>query len=121
MADEMRTAARTTEADAGSVLFGTWELQVKTPFGQHPATLDLRPDNTGSISSKLGDVSLQDLQTAADSFTAGVAYPYQGRTFNAKITGHVEGHSLNGQINVDMPIAPALKFTGEKRSAVNDQ
>lgn len=115
MSDNSTFISSADTTGAGSVLFGSWELQVKTPFGAHPATLDLHPDGTGSINSKLGNVALEDLQTAGDGFNAGVAYTYQGRTFNAKITGRVEGHGLSGQINVDMPIAPALKFTGEKK------
>ncbi|MDQ3754913.1 MAG: hypothetical protein M3371_09295 [Acidobacteriota bacterium] len=109
------TGKATGELGETSGLYGTWQLEVKTPFGQHPATLNLQPDDTGNIDSKLGNVPLENLATNGDSFNAKVAYSYQGRTYTAKITGHVEGHNLNGQINVDFPMAPAIKFMGEKQ------
>ena len=105
----------TGELGATCGLYGTWQLEVKTPFGQYPATLNLQPDGTGSIDSKLGNVPLESFETNGDSFNAKVAYNYQGRTYDAAVKGSIEGPTLAGQINVDFPMAPALKFTGEKQ------
>ncbi|MGH9945294.1 MAG: hypothetical protein ACRD9R_23325 [Pyrinomonadaceae bacterium] len=105
----------TGELGATSGLYGTWQLEVKTPFGQHPATLNLAPDGTGNIDSKIGSVPLGNLQVEGDGFTADVSYPYQGRTYTAKVKGHSTDGHIDGTVNIDLPLAPALKFTGMRQ------
>jgi zinc protease len=127
-----RAAAHTAGRDAtaagdtaggsttGGALYGTWELDVKTPFGQHPATLTLargeggRPE--GHILSRLGDARLDDIRLDAESVEANVSIRLQGRDFGARLSARAEGDRLTGEIKVkDMPVAPALKFTGAKK------
>ena len=99
-------------------LVGTWNLQVATPFGTHPATLVF--EGTGGvlnahISSRLGDAPLGDLSVGEDnSFNATVSLDFQGKPYDANISGRVDGDKLDGTIKVKIPIAPPIKYTGTR-------
>ncbi len=100
-------------------LEGTWNLEVSTPFGKHPATLVLARDGdgslTGNIDSRLGNAPLRDISAAdGDSFDATVALDFQGRNYEASIGGRAAGDQLDGTIKVKLPIAPPIKFTGTR-------
>lgn len=102
-------------------MVGTWNLQVMTPFGKHPATLTFAPSGgddgalTGHIASQMGNVPLTNLTSDARGFDAQVALNFQGRTFAARIAGLVNGDQLDGTIKVnDMPIAPTIRYTGTR-------
>jgi hypothetical protein len=113
-------AANGTAAGGSDGLLGTWDLDVKTPFGQHPATLTLARgaggEVAGSIKSRLGDGELSQINAAGEGVTAVVTLALQGRTFDAQVSARVEGGLMTGTIKVsNLPIpAPALKFTGKK-------
>lgn len=114
-------AANNTAANGSDALLGTWELDVKTPFGQHPATLTLARgaggEMAGAIKSQLGDGELSQINVEGEGVTAVVTLALQGRTFDAQVSGRVEGAQMTGTIKVsNLPIpAPALKFTGKKQ------
>ena len=99
-------------------LVGTWNLEVATPFGKHPATLVF--EGTGGalsahISSRLGDAPLEGLTVTHDGFDARVQMKVQGKPYEAGITGQVESNdSLTGTIKVKLPIAPPIKYTGRR-------
>ncbi len=101
-------------------LVGTWNLEVATPFGKHPATLVF--EGTGGalsahISSRLGDAPLESLTVTHDGFDARVTMEFQGKPYNASIKGQVENNdALNGTIKVKLPIAPTIKYTGTRAS-----
>ena len=62
---------------------GTWNLEVATPFGKHPATLVFARNDgslTGSIDSRLGLAALNDISTNGDSFSATISIELQGRS-----------------------------------------
>jgi hypothetical protein len=109
-----------TTANAGGELFGTWNLDVKTPFGQYPATLVLTRGAgggvEGSIKSQLGDGALSDVRSVGAGFEATISLTLQGRAFDARVSASATGDELSGTIKVNnLPIpAPALKFTGKK-------
>lgn len=99
-------------------LYGTWTLEVKTPIGQHPATLTLSAGADGAaggaISSQLGDAQLSELRLDGDNFEAAISLTLQGRPYDARVSGQVTGGQMIGTIKINMPIAPPLKFTGTK-------
>lgn len=117
-------AAATAAAEGGAAassgdMFGVWNLDVKTPFGQHPATLTLARGADGApagdIKSQLGDAALAGIELADDGLEADISIRLQGRDFAARLSAQVSGNRMDGKIKVrDMPIAPALKFTGTK-------
>lgn len=113
-------AAKNAGGEQGALL-GTWDLDVKTPFGQHPATLTLARgaggEVSGSIKSQLGDGELSQTRVEGENVSAVVTLSLQGRTFDAQVSASVEGARMTGSIKVsNLPIpAPALKFTGTKR------
>lgn len=99
-------------------LEGTWNLEVATPFGKHPATLVFaRGDDgalNGHIDSRLGNAPLQNLNAEDDSFDALVALDFQGRNYEAAIGGRAAGDQLDGSIKVKFPLAPTIAFTGAR-------
>ena len=99
---------------------GTWALQVETPFGTQPATLTFKRERGGAlgghIKSQLGDAPLSGLNETDAGFDAVVSLAVQGRTYEAKIDGQTEGDLINGTINVKLPLAPRIKFTGTRAS-----
>ncbi len=103
-------------------LFGTWDLNVNTPFGQHTATLTLARGADGSaapagdIKSQLGNAALAGIEISGGNLEADISIHLQGRDFAARLSAEVSGNAMSGKIKVrDMPIAPALKFTGTKQ------
>jgi hypothetical protein len=98
-------------------MVGSWNLQVATPFGTHPATLVFEGTGgalNGRINSRLGDAPLENLSVTHDSFEATVALEVQGRPYQANINGRIENDLINGTIKVKLPIAPPIKYTGTR-------
>ncbi|HLL77643.1 MAG TPA: pitrilysin family protein [Pyrinomonadaceae bacterium] len=116
--ERQTTAAQRADAGADSLL-GVWNLDVQTPFGQHPATLTLQRDAdgtaTGDVTSRLGRVELSGVSLSAEGFEASAAHNFQGREYTARVSGRLEGEQLAGTIKVNLPIAPPLKFTGTRQ------
>ena len=100
-------------------LVGTWNLEVATPFGKHPATLVF--EGTGGalsahIVSRLGDAPLESLTVTHDGFDANVNVDFQGKSYGATIKGQVEDDSINGTIKVKLAIAPTINYSGTRAS-----
>jgi hypothetical protein len=99
-------------------LVGTWNLEVATPFGKHPATLIFEGTGgalTAHINSRLGDAPLEGLTVTHDGFDARVQMEFQGKSYEASIKGQVEDNeSLSGTIKVKLPIAPPIRYTGTR-------
>jgi hypothetical protein len=98
-------------------LVGTWNLEVATPFGKHPATLVFEGTGgalTAHISSRLGDAPLESLTVTHDGFDARVQMEFQGKSYAAGIKGQVEDDSINGTIKVSLPIAPTIRYNGTR-------
>ena len=99
--------------NAGLGFAGTWELEVNTPFGKHPATLTLTPEG-GDIQSRLGNIALDDLKYEGDSFPAPLAYHTHGRIYTATVAAHPLDGRIEGVFKVALPLAPPVKFTGHR-------
>ncbi|HEX8473158.1 MAG TPA: hypothetical protein VF666_03940 [Pyrinomonadaceae bacterium] len=99
-------------------MVGTWNLEVMTPFGKHPATLTFERNGDGSmrgrIASQMGNVPLSNITSDEQSFDADVSLDFQGRTFDARIAGQVANKQLDGTIKVNMPGAPMIRYTGTR-------
>lgn len=98
-------------------LAGTWNLEVSTPFGKHPATLILEREADGNfgghIDSRLGTATLGGVSAnAAGGFDAIVTLELQGRAYEARVNATVEGGRMDGTIKVNIPLAPPARFTG---------
>ena len=113
-----QAAAGGAGAQSGD-LFGVWNLDVKTPFGQHPATLTLARGADGAaagdIKSQLGDAALTGIELGGGRVAADISIRLQGRDFAARLSAEAAGDGMTGTIKVrDFALAPALKFTGTK-------
>lgn len=100
-------------------LVGTWNLEVATPFGKHPATLRFEGTGgalSGSIDSRLGNAPLEGLTVTHDGFDATVSLDIQGKTYDAAINGQVADDSINGTIKVKLMLAPTINYTGTRAS-----
>lgn len=99
------------------MLEGTWELEVDTPFGKHPAMLTIeRGDDTPSatINSRLREIALTDIKVNGGDFEAEASYDFCGKTYTARLQGQAEGDQMSGTINVRFPFAPKVRFTGRR-------
>lgn len=98
---------------------GTWNLEVATPFGKHPATLIFERAGDGNaltahITSQVGVINLRDLNETADGFNANASYDFKGTTYTAKVTGTADGDRLDGTIKISLAIAPTIRYTGTR-------
>ena len=96
---------------------GTWNLEVNTPFGTHPATLVLERAGdglTGHVRSQIGTTALSDIRVTGNTFEAMASHDFRGRNYTARVSGSAEGERLNGTIQVNFPLAPAARFTGTR-------
>ena len=116
--ERQTTAAQIADAGADALL-GVWNLDVKTPLGQHPATLTLRRDTdgttSGDIASKLGSVGLHDVALEAAGFEAAATHNFQGKDYGARVSARLDGAQLSGTIKISHPLVPQLKFTATKQ------
>ena len=101
-------------------LAGTWNLEVSTPFGRHPATLVIERGGDGSLSgtidSRLGTAPLHNLAVSGEGFDALITMDFQGKPYEATIGALADGDRIEGTIKVKLPIAPPLKFNGTRAS-----
>jgi hypothetical protein len=98
-------------------LVGTWNIEVATPFGKHPATLRFEGTGgalSGNLDSKLGNAPLEGLTVTHDGFDATVSVDFQGTQYGAAIKGQVEDDSINGTIKVKLAIAPTINYSGTR-------
>ena len=100
-------------------LAGTWNLEVSTLFGKHPATLVLEREAGGQIGghidSRLGNATLAGVSANdAGGFDAVVTLELQGRAYEARVNATVEDGRMDGTIKVNIPLAPPARFTGTR-------
>ena len=98
-------------------LVGTWNLEVATPFGKHPATLVFEGAGgalNAHIDSRLGTAPLNNLSVTHDGFDATVTMEFQGKPYAASINGQIDGNDMSGTIKVKLPIVPLIKYTGTR-------
>lgn len=98
-------------------LAGTWQVQIKSPLGDQPATLIIEQDGgaySGSMNSSMGSVNLSDIKVNGEEFNAAVSLKIQGMSIDAKIKGRAAGDEISGTISVSMPMAPSATFTGTR-------
>jgi len=100
-------------------LAGTWNLEISTPFGKHPATLVLEREADGNfgghIDSRLGCATLGGVSAnPTGGFDAVITLELQGRTYEARVNATVEDSRIDGTIKVNIPMAPPARFTGTR-------
>jgi hypothetical protein len=99
-------------------LIGTWNVEVATGFfGTHPATLVFREAGaglSGSINSRLGERPLEDLSVTPEGFASKVSLEVKGKVYDARMTGLVSGDEISGEIKVNMPLAPTVRYNGTR-------
>jgi hypothetical protein len=109
-------AANQTNADAEIV--GTWALQVSSPFGVQPITFTVaRTGNllSGEMRHERGAADVSEIHVRGPEFNARAAITLKGTRITADIDGRIEGAQMNATVNVHLPLAPAVKFTGVKQ------
>jgi hypothetical protein len=113
--------ARANEGDAAD-LVGTWLLQISTPFGTQPITFTVERAGgvlSGTMTHERGAADVSDIRLRGQEFSALAAVTLKGTRVTADIDGRIEGARMSGTVKVHLPIAPPVKFTGDK-IAVSD-
>jgi len=106
-------AANQTSAEAE--IIGTWALQVSSPFGIQPITFIVERAGgalTGVMRHERGAADISDIHVRGHEFDAIAAITLKGMRITADIAGRIAGAQINGTVNVHLPLAPVVKFTG---------
>lgn len=96
---------------------GEWSLTINVPGGSVPATLVVSRNGShlsGQIESEMGDGKFDEMMLDGTTFGALVVFRMQGQTIEGKVSGDVEGTEINGTIELSIPGAPPLTFSGNK-------
>ncbi len=99
-------------------IVGTWELQLSTPFGIQSVTFIVERAGAalnGTMRHERGTAEVKDIKLTGQEFSAHAAVDLKGSHMTAEIAGRIEGAEMNGMVKVNLPIAPAVKFTGVKQ------
>ena len=110
----------TSKADAADII-GTWALQLSTPFGIQPITFTVTRTGdrlSGVMRHERGAADVSDIKQHGDEFSGLASITLKGTRITADVQGRIAGTQMDGTVNVHLPIAPPVKFTGKK--AVSD-
>lgn len=104
-----------------SNLVGSWTLQIAAPNGQTlPATLVINRNGNalgGTVKTPIaGETTLSNLTLNGKDFNAALSIEMQGQKIDAKLTGSADNNKMTGSINLAIPNAPALPFTGTRQT-----
>ncbi len=115
--------ANATASSSGNAanLIGSWTLQITAPNGQTlPATLVINRNGNalgGTVKTPLaGETVLNNLTLNGKDFDAALSIEMQGQKIDAKLTGSTDNNKMTGSINLAVPNAPALPFTGTRQT-----
>ena len=91
---------------------GTWQLTMETPFGVQTPLLEVKDDNTGTLTGTAGSTPLEQLNVDGQSlsFTAKVATPMG--SFPVSFSASVEGDKMSGVYETMMG---KTDFTGVRK------
>lgn len=96
---------------------GEWSLTINVPGGSVPATLVVAREGarlSGQIQSEMGDGRFDEMMIDGTTFGALLVFQTQGRTIEGKVSGDAEADEINGTIELSVPGAPPLTFTGTR-------
>lgn len=116
------SAGKRKDADAGdnakaADLSGEWAISIGVPGGQMPATLTIERSGdsyAGTLTSQMGAGRFDRIVLDGQSFGALLAFEMQGQTVEGKVAGDIDGEEIGGTIELSIPGAPALSFSGNK-------
>ena len=107
------------QTNANAEIVGVWALQVSSPFGMQPITFTVERAAGGALTGEMrherGAAKVSDIRVRGAEFTARAAITLKGTRITADINGRIEGTQISGNVSVNLPLAPAVKFTGTKQ------
>ncbi|MFN0095512.1 MAG: hypothetical protein ACKVVT_12155 [Dehalococcoidia bacterium] len=79
---------------------GTWNITIKTPMGDRPATLTLESAGglSGTFSNQRGSGPIYDASAEGDSFTCSADFEGAMGKMKLVFKGTVAGDNLNGEV-----------------------
>ncbi|HYX40332.1 MAG TPA: hypothetical protein VE821_01480 [Pyrinomonadaceae bacterium] len=108
----------TNQTSGDAEITGTWALQVSSPFGVQPITFTVERAGgalNGVMRHERGAADVSEIHVRGQGFSARAAITLKGMRITADIEGRIEGAQINGTVNVHLPLAPVVKFTGVKQ------
>ncbi|MBN1360692.1 MAG: hypothetical protein JW993_08875 [Sedimentisphaerales bacterium] len=97
-------------APAASIA-GTWELTSESPQGTRTNTLKIKPDMTGTYTSRNNETPISDLKVEGNQVTFKVTRSFNDQEFTMEYKATLEGNTLKGEIITERGSRP---FTGKK-------
>lgn len=94
-------------------LVGMWDISIDTPVGVMGATIDVKPDLTGTMfSDDLGAATLDNVMSMDNSVTFKTTVDAQGQMLTLDFTGTIAGDTLAGNFDTDFG---AIAVTGVRK------
>ncbi len=118
VAAAMSLASASAQAPASQDLVGTWNLNLTSPQGTHPATFTIKEDAgqlTGSVSGEMGTTPVV-VKTSDAGVTLAFTVDYQGQPLPILLTGKLADGALKGTVDYGNGSAMG-DFEGRKGAA----
>lgn len=110
---------KTTSGETANV-DGIWDLTIEAQGQQLPVTLELKQEDAkvvGSLESMLGSGEITNGKVNGSKFVGTAKTQIQGQDIDLTINGTIDGNSMNGVINAEMPGFPPLPFEGNRANS----
>lgn len=99
---------------------GKWDLTIEAQGQKLPVTLELKQEDAkivGSLESMLGSGEITNGKVSGNKFIGTAKTQIQGQDIDLKINGTIDGDSMKGIINAEMPGFPPLPFEGNRANS----
>lgn len=109
-----------TESGETADANGKWDLTVEAQGQKLPVTLELKQDAAkvvGSLESMLGSGEITNGKVNGNKFIGTATTQIQGQDIDLTINGTIDGDSMKGVINAEMPGFPPLSFEGNRANS----
>ncbi len=100
---------------------GKWDLTVEAQGQQLPIKLELKQEHAkivGALESMLGKGEITDGKVRGNKFIGTAKTQIQGQDIDLTINGTIDGDSIKGVINAEMPGLPPLPFEGNRPNSL---
>jgi len=103
-------------ATQSTTLQGDWEMSIAAPTGPLPVSGTIKQDGqtiSGTLKTTFGPAEIKSAKLEGNDFTISLTVAGEGRSFNATLTGKLDGDKLKGTV-----ASPQGTFdvTGERKA-----
>jgi zinc protease len=96
---------------------GNWSLTLDAGAQELAVTLELKQEDaklTGALKSALVNGEISGGKVTGNKVAATIKTTFQGQDLNVIVNGNVDGDQMSGSLDLGIPGAPNLSFSGER-------